>query len=145
MKRLDRDGHVTTVPRPKTEVYLYMPNPALIHTESAKIRHFLAIANFYIDIGCPEIYEVEPQIDPEYIPDAYTRVGGTPILVEIQRSYISHKKMQQKIDSWIRTYREGKHDARTLWLVCDLQFRVSVPEGFTLELKKLGEAKERAI
>lgn len=118
-----------------------MPNPTIIHTESSKIRHYLAIADFYIQIGCPEIYEVEPQIAEDYVPDAYTRIDGTPILVEIQRSYISNRKMQNKIDSWVRTYREGKHDARTLWVVSDLPFKVQVPNGFVLEFKELAKGQ----
>ena len=132
MKRLDRDGFVTTVPRPKDECYLNMQNPTIIHTESSKIRHYLAIADLYIRLGKPPIYEIEPQVDPEYVPDVYTRLHE-PIIVEIQRSYISHKKMQSKVDGFVRTFKLGKHDARTLWIVTDLDFKVSVPEGFKVE------------
>jgi hypothetical protein len=121
-----------------------MPNPVLIHTESAKIRHFLAIADFYIRLGCPEIYEVEPQFDAEYIPDAYTRLGpnGEAILIEVQRSHISHKQMQKKIDGFVKTYKLGKHDARTMYLVTDENFRFAVPEGFRVERIALKEQKQ---
>lgn len=116
-----------------------MPNPVIVHTESAKIKHYLAIADFYVTIGQPAIYEVEPQIDKEYIPDAYTRLGELPVVVEVQRSYISNKKMQNKIDGFVKTYLAGKHDARTLWIVSDQRWQIEVPEGFTVEQKQLRE------
>lgn len=137
MKRLDRDGHITVIRRPKDEPYLYMPNPTLIHPESSKTRHFLAIADFYIRIGQPEKYEVEPYFDDEYRPDAYTVLAGEPILVEIQRSHISHKTMQGKVDGFVRTFQEGKHAARKLWIVSDETFRVTSPDDFTVEQIRL--------
>lgn len=129
MKRLSLNGWVLQVPRPKDEAYLYMPNPAMIHTESSKIRHYLAIADVYIRRGKPNVFEVEPYFDDKYRPDAYMR-NPSPVLVEVQRSYISHKKMQDKVDGFVRTYREGKHDAKTLWIVSDDEFKVRWPEGF---------------
>ena len=110
-----------------------MPNPTIIHPESAKIRHYLAIAQFFIDIGQPEIYEIEPQFDREYVPDVYTRIDGVPIMVEIQRSHCSHRKMQGKVNGFVRTYLEGKHDAKTLWIVSNERYRLTVPEGFTVK------------
>lgn len=118
-----------------------MPNPVLIHTESTKIRHYLAIAQFYIDIGKPEIYEIEPNFDRDYVPDVYTRIAGTPILIEIQRSHSSNRKMQAKVDGFVRTYREGKHDAKTLWIVSDEQYRLTVPSGFTVQQHRFDRAE----
>jgi hypothetical protein len=132
MKRLDREGHVITVRRPKDEPYLYMPNPAIIHTESSKIRHFLAIADTYIQIGQPDIFEVEPNIDPDYRPDVYT-ILQEPIVIEVQRSYINNKRMQAKVNGFVDTYKRGKHDAHVLWIVSSLKFHVHCPSGFRIE------------
>lgn len=127
MKRLDREGHVITVPRPKDECYLYMPNPALIHTESSKIRHYLAIADVYIQLGKPQIYAIEPQINEQYTPDVYTRINDVPIIIEVQRSYISNKKMQQKINQFVESYRKGEHDATILWVFGNYPWKVDLP------------------
>lgn len=113
-----------------------MPNPTLIHTESTKLRHFLAIADFYIRLGKPEVYQVEPDIDPSYRPDAYTRLPD-PVVVEVQRSYISNRKMQEKIDNFADTFVRGKHDAKTLWIVTDTKFTVKLPRGFNIEFLPL--------
>jgi len=115
-----------------------MPNPVLIHTESSKVRHFLAIADFYIQIGQPDIYEVEPYITDEYRPDVYARISE-PVIIEIQRSHVSHKRMQEKVDQFVETYRAGKHDAKTLWIVSDEQYRVKCPDGFKVETHQLKE------
>lgn len=111
----------------------------MIHTESTKIRHFLAIADFYIRLGQPQIYEVEPYVDENYRPDAYTLVTGEPIIVEIQRSHISYKRMQEKIDNFADTFRRGKHNARMLWIVSDEEYRVRIPAGFQVEQISLTE------
>lgn len=109
-----------------------MPNPTLIHPESSKIRHFLAIADFYIQAGKPEIYEVEPTIAEEYRPDAYMRLGE-PIIVEVQRTRISVKRMQDKVDWFAKTHKQGKHDAKSLWIVTDVPYPISIPIGYKVK------------
>lgn len=103
----------------------------MIHTESSKIRHFLAIADVYIRENMPTIFEVEPYFDEKYRPDIYMR-HPNPIVVEVQRTHTSNRKMQEKVDSFARTYREKKHDAKIMWIVTDENFRITIPEGFEI-------------
>lgn len=116
-----------------------MPNPALIHTESSKIRHYLAIADVYIQLGKPRVYAIEPQINEHYTPDVYARINDVPIIIEVQRSYISNKKMQQKINQFVESYRKGEHDATILWVFGNYPWKVEIPSGFTVEFKELKE------
>src|SRR5690625_1287432 len=111
MKRLSRDLHVTQIVRPKDEPYLYMPNPTIIHPESQNIRHFLGIADIYMNLEKPEIFEVEPGVSEGYRPDIYTRIPD-PTIIEFQRSVISRKRMQQKVDAFVDAHLQGLHDAK---------------------------------
>jgi len=47
--------------------------------------------------------------------------------------------MQEKVDQFVETYRAGKHDAKTLWIVSDEQYRVKCPDGFKVETHQLKE------
>jgi hypothetical protein len=108
-----------------------MPNPSLIHLRSASTDHFLGLVDLYIALGQPQVYTVEPQITEEYRPDAYTRLPA-PVLIELQRSTISSKKMQQKVDQFVKSSQEKKHDARTLLIVTDRPYSIKVPSGFNV-------------
>jgi hypothetical protein len=114
-----------------------MPNPALINEQSPKILHFLGIADIYMTLGRPAIYEVEPKITDEYQPDAYTRLTEGPAVVELQRSTISTKKFQNKVDLFVEAYRRNKHDARTLLVYSDKPYNITLPSGFRVEQRKL--------
>jgi len=139
MKRLCRDGYALPIPQVKDRPYLYMPNPSVIHPQSPKIPHHLALADLYIQIGQPKIYEIEPKINDDYVPDVYTRLD-TPIIVELQRTVISQKKMQAKVEAFVDSFYRKQHDARTLWIVSDYVYNVKVPEGFNIVQKPILEA-----
>jgi hypothetical protein len=132
MKRLSREGMVYPVPQPKDKPYLYMPNPTLIHPSSTRTNHFLGLVDFYIRIGQPEIYEVEPDLKHSYCPDAYTIVNGEPVIVELQLSHKSNKTIQEKINGFVSSY--SIHKAKKMWLVTDRKFKYEVPRGFEVEV-----------
>jgi hypothetical protein len=89
------------------------------------------------------VYEVEPNIDETYRPDAYTRLKNEqPALVEVQRSHVSNKIMQGKVDGWVDTFRRGKHDARTLIIVGKEKWTLRAPEDMQI---LYAELKEGAI
>jgi hypothetical protein len=136
MKRLTRDGYVLPIPQVKDRPYLYMPNPSVIHPQSPKIQHYLGIADLYIQIGQPKVYEVEPKVNDEYSPDAYTRLDGEAILIELQRTVISQKRMQQKVDAFAESFIRKQHDAKTLWIVSDYEYKIKPPTGFNIIQKK---------
>ena len=142
MKRLSRDGYILQVPQVKDRPYLYMPNPTIIHPQSNKINHFLGIVDIYINLDQPKVFEVEPIINDEYRPDAYVRViGDTPVLIELQRTLISIKRMQEKVDAFVKAYNKKEHDAKTLWIVSDTEYRVKIPSGFSIVQKKLEDIR----
>lgn len=109
-----------------------MPNPALIHTQSAKLKHYLGLVDIYITLGKPEVYEIEPYFSPDYRPDARTALMGSSVLVEYQRSIISHKKMQEKVDAFVNTNKQGLHDAKSLLIVTDYGYEVTAPSGYEI-------------
>lgn len=107
LKRLRRDALVdVSTDRRK---YLYFPSPATIRKDSAKIPHYLAIADFYMavcQIQQPMIFEVEPKLGekgyPE--PDVFMIWRGRPFYVEIQLSQIPDKAMKEKMKRYERLY-----------------------------------------
>jgi uncharacterized protein (DUF1499 family) len=142
MKRLTRDGWVTPIPMPKDKPYLYMPNPTMIHTQSSKTQHFLSLVDVYIDLGQPNIYQIEPQINQEYRPDVYARLPE-PTIIEVQRSYISHKKMQEKLNMFVDSSIRRQHDSNILWIISTREYKLKVPSGFTVIQSNPKEIKNR--
>jgi len=111
-----------------------MPNPSIIHPQSNKISHFIAIADLYIGLKQPKVFEVEPVINDDFRPDAYVRDISlpSPVLVEVQRTVISTKKMQAKVDEFVKSYLKKQHDAKALWIISDVEYRLDIPEGFSV-------------
>lgn len=138
LKRLERDGYILQIPQPRDRPYLYMPNPARTHHQSSKLEHFLGLADLYIDYGMPEVFEIEPDICPEYRPDVYMIKGGEHIIIEYQRTIITRSKMQDKIDRFVQAYNRGKHSSRALWIVSNFKYNhVIYPSQFTvLQMEK---------
>ena len=126
------DGKILQVQRERDKPYIYMPNPATLHSRSIKIDHHLKIVDFYIHAGMPEVFVPEPNFK-NYKPDVYMKdKTGKAICVEIQLTPISTKRMQQKIDEFVSTF--GKeHDARIMLLVSDNEYgKVTIPSSFKL-------------
>lgn len=145
MKRLSRDGWVTPIPQPKDRPYLYMPNPTLIHPNSTRINHFLALVDFYIFIGQPDIYQVEPDLKHSYSPDVYTILDNEHIIIEMQLSNKSNKVMQEKVNGFVDSYVRGKHAAKRMWIVSDKKYNVKVPSGYIVEHIPLNKIKEKGV
>ena len=133
------------IPQPKDRPYLYMPNPTIIHPNSTRTNHFLAIADFYIRIGQPPIYEVEPDLKHDSRPDAYTIINGEHIWVEVQLSHKANKVIQEKIDGFVESHQRGKHGAKKMWLVTDRPFRFSVPTGYTVDTLPLSADIKKGV
>jgi hypothetical protein len=122
-----------------------MPNPTIIHPNSTRTNHFLAIVDFYIRIGQPDIYEVEPDMKHDFRPDAYTIVNGEHIWVEIQLSHKANKTIQEKVDGFIEGNKKGKHQARKMWMVTDRPFKLSVPSGYSVDVVPLNEGIKKGV
>lgn len=125
---------MTPIPRPKDECYLYMPNPTRIHPHSAKTNHFLGIADVYLRYGQPKHFLVEPELKGHpYQPDAYMIYNNKEIVVELQLSHTSEKKIQEKVDNFVDSGDKGYHSANTLWIISDLKWKAKIKNGYSLE------------
>lgn len=132
MKRLSMDGSVLPIQRSRNETNIYTQNPSPIHHKSNKIDHYLKIVDFYIAVGCPENYLIEPLFG-NYEPDLFFKDNsGKNICVEVQLTPISHKKMQEKINKFIKEFNQN-HDSNILVLCSNYDYKnVEIPKGFRL-------------
>jgi hypothetical protein len=82
--------------------------------------------------GCPEKFLVEPVLG-EYIPDVMFKDNGDKsICVEVQLTPISLKKMQKKVDGFVKEYGRS-HDAKILVIASERPYKgLVVSQGFKL-------------
>lgn len=109
LKRMRRDGHIEV--NTNQQPYIYFPSPSPIKKDSAKIPHFLAIADFYISLlkSEPPNLVVEPKFNKGQMePDAFMIWKKAPFFVEIQRSIYSKKVMDAKFKRYIEYYLSGE-------------------------------------
>jgi hypothetical protein len=119
MKRLVMDGFCCSFPRTKDQCYLYALKG--YNPKNQKVEHQLKIVDTFINIGCPDECLVEPELGG-YEPDLFYKDHfNRSVCVEVQLSRISQKRMQEKINNFIKE--EGvNHDARLLCIYCDYRF-----------------------
>lgn len=110
LKRMRRDGRIEV--NASQQPYIYFSSPSPIKKDSAKIPHFLAIAQFYISLGKfsePKEFIVEPKYGKGFMePDAFMIWNRTPFFVEIQRSVYSKKVMDEKFKRYMQYYMSGQ-------------------------------------
>jgi hypothetical protein len=112
-----------------------MPNPTIIHPNSTRTNHFLGIADLYMRYGQPPTFVVEPDMKHDYHPDAYMITPNQEqICVELQLSKVSSRKIQEKVNGFMDSYREGKHHAKKLHLVTDHRFDFDHHGEFSVEI-----------
>ncbi len=135
LKRLVNEGKIKSIPREKDKTYLYSLNPSPINHKSNKIEHTLKIVDFYIAIGMPKQFAIEPTLGT-YEPDIMYNKSEN-ICVEIQITPISRNKMQQKINQFVFEYNK-EHNSKLLIICSDYQYnKLSVPNGFKMIQKFL--------
>lgn len=136
MKRLSMDGFVLPVPQTKDQPYLYTANPSPIHHKSNKIDHALKIVDFYIAVGQPETFIIEP-IFGGYEPDVYFTSKEVSYCVEIQLTPISHKKMQQKVNQFVSEF-GVTHNSKIIVICTNQNYsKISAPNSFKIIHQKL--------
>lgn len=109
LKRLRRDGNIGC--STDRRMYIYFPIPG-IKKDSAKLGHFLAIADFYKQLRKyeqPRTFEVEPKLGGKGLPepDAFVIWKGAPWYIEIQRSAYTEKQMTEKMNRYEAFYLGG--------------------------------------
>lgn len=114
LKRLRRDGHIKCTTNLRK--YVYFLAEQRMRPDSAKIGHFLAIADFYIElrrIQEPREFIVEEKKGNKGMveSDAFMIWRGLPWYLEVQRSYYTHKKMNEKMNLYEKYYIEGNWEA----------------------------------
>jgi hypothetical protein len=80
--------------------------------------------------GCPDNFIVEPVLG-DYIPDVmFKDKGGKSLCVEVQLTPISLKKMQHKINQFVKEYGRN-HDSKILVIASDRPYKgLTTPSGF---------------
>lgn len=114
--RLRRDGRIGVSKAQRK--YIYFPVPS-IKKDSAKLNHYLAIAEFYRQlcrVQRPHTFEVEPKLGGKGLPepDAFVIWRGVPWYVEIQRSVYSEKQWTEKMNRYEKYYLNGEWE-RAEW------------------------------
>lgn len=92
--------------------YVYFPKPSGMKKDSAKIGHFLAIADFFKQarrVDHPRIFEVEPKLGGKGLPepDIFMIWKGAAFYVEIQNKVYSTKEMSEKLNRYEQYYLSG--------------------------------------
>lgn len=113
-----------------------MPNPTIIHPSSTRINHFMGLADLYMKYDQPPTFIVEPDMKHEYCPDAYMiNEKDEQVCIELQLSKVSNKKIQEKVDGFVNSYRDGKHFAKKLYIVTDHRFDFDCKDSeFSVEI-----------
>jgi hypothetical protein len=106
LKRLRLYGYIEA--NTERQPYVYFPVPSVMKRESAKLDHYLAIADVYIDMCAyeqPREFIVEPRYGADYMqPDAFAIWKGTPFFIELQRTVYSENTMKAKFDRYKRYF-----------------------------------------
>ncbi|MBS4195311.1 replication-relaxation family protein [Lederbergia citri] len=109
MLRLYRQGYVERTADYKQ--YVYFPADGTLRKDSAKLRHFLAIADVYIrmrKLGGLKRFNVEPKYGKGYAePDAFVIWRGSPFFIEVQRSIYSERQIADKVARYEALARSG--------------------------------------
>lgn len=117
LKRLRRDGLLEA--DTDRQPFVYFPSGSKIKKNGRKVDHYLAIADFYIDVrrsGALTTFQVEPKFGPKGTvePDVFMIWRTSPFFVEIQRSVYSEKLIDDKLRRY-ETYYRSQEWKRLPW------------------------------
>ncbi|EOO22983.1 hypothetical protein ICM_06206 [Bacillus cereus BAG1X2-3] len=116
LKRLRREKHIEA--NVAKQPFIYFPEPSIIKKNSQKVKHYLAIVDFYIDIckhESPTVFEVEQRYGPGYVqPDIFMIWQGNIFFVEIQLSRYSSELMKEKLDRYINYFKSESWDRKKI-------------------------------
>ncbi len=81
--------------------YVYFPADGRLRKDSAKLRHFLAIVDAYLEmrrLGGLRRFNVEPKYGKGLAePDAFAIWRGSPFFIEVQRTAYSPRQIADKV------------------------------------------------
>lgn len=107
LKRLRREKYIDAYVA--NQPYIYFPEPSILKKNSQKIKHYLAIVDFYIGVckyEYPTIFEVEKRYSPGYVqPDIFMIWQGRLFFVEVQLSRYSSKVMKEKLNRYVNYFK----------------------------------------
>ena len=107
LKRLRRDGYIEANTR--WTPYIYFHKPSTVKKESQKVKHYLAIVDFYIEL-CkfqePTVFQVEQRYGSNFMqPDIFMVWNNNKFFVEIQRSRYTSEIMEEKLKRYINYFK----------------------------------------
>lgn len=143
-----------------TRMYRYFPAQNTIKMDSTKIPHFLAIAEFYLElckVSKPFQFTVEFKPLPKggIEPDIFMvwdGLDGIPrsFLVEIQRSNYSKKQISNKKDLYIQykkehedVWKEYSSKFPLIWIVSDRPYNVDFAPLRVIESESVGKLLQK--
>ncbi|MDU0153959.1 replication-relaxation family protein [Bacillus cabrialesii] len=141
LKRLRDRGYIEADQNRKP--YVYFPKPSRIKTNGQKVDHFLAIADFYLQLrragGEIKFFHVEPGYTEYVRPDACVMWRGSVWFIEVQRTHYTQKIMNDKMTKYARLYQSGEwqllpfHKENApfpyVWIITDHTYPIKT-EGF---------------
>ncbi|KXZ22288.1 replication-relaxation family protein [Bacillus nakamurai] len=109
LKRLRDRGYIDA--NINHQPYTYFPKPMRIKKDGQKVNHFLAIADFYIQLknaGGVKMFHVEPNYTEYVRPDACTIWRKTAWFIEVQCSHYTQKTMSEKMSRYQTYFNSGE-------------------------------------
>ncbi|MFG6315999.1 replication-relaxation family protein [Bacillus velezensis] len=151
LKRLRDRGYIEADQNRKP--YVYFPKPSRIRTGGQKVDHFLAIADFYLQLkrdgGDIKFFHVEPGYTEHVRPDVCVMWRGSVWFVEVQRTHYTQKIMNEKMARYSNYYQSGawqllpfhKENAPFpyVWIITDHKYPIKTA-GFRVFQSKNVEA-----
>lgn len=138
----------------KTQPYTYFPKPCRIKKDGQKVNHFVAIADFYLQLkragGELKFFHVEPGYTNYVRPDICVSWKDAVFFVEIQCSHYTQEMMDDKMkryreyfksDEWkdLRFQRENSAFPN-IWIVADHTYKIEKKQGMrVLQTKDVKE------
>ncbi|MGM0807490.1 MAG: replication-relaxation family protein [Bacillota bacterium] len=157
LKRMRRDNYIDVAV--DSQPYLYFPADSKMRKDSMKIRHFLAIVDFYKQVRKieePEMFIVEPKFGGKGNPecDCFLLWKGAAWMVEIQRNIYSNKVLTDKMNRYTNYYLSNEWQQETwqpvnnkvfphVWFITDHQYTIEKQPFRVIQSKSVEELMTR--
>jgi hypothetical protein len=133
--------------------YTYFPKPCRIKKDGQKVDHFLAIADFYLQLkragGDIKFFHVEPGYTHHVKPDVCVMWRGAVFFVEIQCSHYTQHLMSDKMHRYHKYYSSGEWQLLPfqkpnspfphIWILADHKYKINAQEMRVFQSKNVNE------
>lgn len=134
----------------KTQPYTYFPKPCRIKKDRQKVDHFIAIADFYLQLrkagGELKFFHVEPGYTNYVRPDICVLWKDAVFFVEIQCSHYTQQMIDDKLNRYHEYYSSGEWQLLpfqkensafpNIWIVADHKYQIEKIQGIKVSQTK---------